>query len=163
MSTRGVVYVHSSPAAICPHVEWAISGCLGTRVSLQWTAQPAATGQLRAECAWSGTAGTGGKLVTALRAWPMLRFEVTEEPSPGVDGERFSHVPGLGLWHARMSANGDVVVGEDQLRALVGASRGPEAFAHQVDQLLGAAWDDALEPFRRAGDGAPVAWLHQVG
>lgn len=163
MSTRGVVYVHSSPAAVCPHVEWAISGTLGTRVTLHWTAQPAAPGQLRAECCWIGAASTGGALVKALRAWPMLRFEVTEEPSPGVDGERFCHVPGLGLWRARTSANGDVMVGEDQLRALVTGSHGPEAFAHQVDQLLGAAWDDALEPYRRAGDGAPVAWLHQVG
>jgi len=163
VSTRGAVYVHSSPAAVCPHVEWAISGTLGTRVTLQWTAQRAATGQLRAECSWTGRVGTGGALVTALRAWPMLRFEVTEEPSQGVDGERFCHVPGLGLWRARTSANGDVVVGEDQLRALVAGSRGPEAFAHQVDQLLGAACDDALEPYRRAGDGAPVAWLHQVG
>jgi hypothetical protein len=178
VSTRGVVYVHSSPAAVCPHVEWAISGTLGTRVTLQWTAQPAAHGQLRAECTWVGQVGTGGKLVAALRAWPMLRFEVTEEASPGVDGERFCYVPGLGLWRGRMSANGDIVVGEDQLRALVATamlapatgphahlpgSHGPEAFAHQVDQLLGAAWDEALEPFRRAGDGAPVAWLHQVG
>jgi hypothetical protein len=173
VSTRGVVYVHSSPSAVCPHVEWAISGTLGTRVTLQWTAQPAAHGQLRAECTWMGQAGTGGNLVKALRAWPMLRFEITEEPSPGVDGERFCYVPGLGLWRARVSANGDIVVGEDQLRSLVSTamlapadghrtSRGPEAFAHQVDQLLGAAWDEALEPFRRAGDGAPVAWLHQV-
>jgi Protein of unknown function (DUF3145) len=162
VSSRGVVYVHSSPAAVCPHVEWAISGVLGTRASLQWTAQPAGQGLLRAECTWVGAAGTGGALAKALRAWPMLRFEVTEEPSPGVDGERFCHVPGLGLWRGRISANGDTVVGEDQLRALVAVSRGPEAFAHQVDQLLGAAWDDALEPYRRAGDGAPVAWLHQV-
>ena len=28
--------------------------------------------------------------------------------------------------------------------------------------LLGTAWDAELEPFRRAGDGAPVRWLHQV-
>ena len=163
MSTRGVVYVHSSPAAVCPHVEWAISGTLGTRASLQWTAQPAAAGQLRAECTWVGDTGTGGKLVAALRAWPMLRFEVTEDPSAGVDGHRWCHTPQLGLWSGAMSANGDVMVGEDQLRALVAVARGPEAFAHQVDQLLGAAWDDALEAFRRAGDGAPVAWLHQVG
>jgi Protein of unknown function (DUF3145) len=163
VNTRGVVYVHSSPAAVCPHVEWAISGTLGMRVALQWVAQPAASGQLRAECTWTGAAGTGAALVKALRAWPMLRFEVTEEPSPGVDGERFCHVPGLGLWRTMISANGDVVVGENQLRALAAAASGPEAFAHQVGHLLGAAWDDALEPFRQAGDGAPVAWLHQVG
>lgn len=162
-STSGVVYVHSSPSAVCPHVEWAISGTLGTRAELQWTAQPAAPGQLRAECAWTGAAGTGGQLVKALRAWPMLRFEVTEEPSPGVDGERFCHVPGLGLWRARTSANGDIVVGEDQLRALLTRAAGVDAFAHHVDELLGSAYDEALEPFRRAGDGTPVTWLHRVG
>ncbi|GAA2776928.1 DUF3145 domain-containing protein [Saccharopolyspora taberi] len=161
--TCGVVYVHSSPSAVCPHVEWAISGALGVRTELRWTAQPAAPGQLRAECNWSGEPGTGAALVAALRAWPMLRFEVTEDPSPGIDGQRFCHVPGLGLWRACTSANGDVVVGEDQLRTLAANSRGPESFAHRVDQLLGAAWDDALEPFRRAGDGAPVTWLHRVG
>jgi hypothetical protein len=118
---------------------------------------------LRAECAWTGDAGTGAKLVAALRAWPMLRFEVTEEPSPGQDGERFCFAPVLGLWHARTSANGDIVVNEDQLRALAARARGGESFAHGVDELLGAAWDDALEPFRRAGDGAPVTWLHRVG
>jgi hypothetical protein len=93
----------------------------------------------------------------------MVRFEVTEEPSPGVDGERFCHAPGLGLWHARTSANGDIVVGEDQLRALVGRTRAGEPLAHKLDELLGASWDEALEPFRHAGDGAPVTWLHQVG
>jgi hypothetical protein len=93
----------------------------------------------------------------------MLRFEVTEEPSPGVDGQRFCHVPGLGLWRACTSANGDIMVSEDQLRTLAANSRGPEVFGQRVDQLLGSAWDDALEPFRRAGDGAPVTWMHRVG
>jgi hypothetical protein len=162
VSTRGVVYVHSSPTAVCPHVEWAISGVLGSRVTLRWTPQPAAPGQLRAECTWSGPVGSGGALTGALRAWPMLRFEVTEEPSTGVDGERFCHVPNLGLWRGRTSANGDIVVGEDQLRALltdVPANQVPG----RVHDLLGSAWDAALEPFRFAGDGAPITWLHQVG
>lgn len=162
-STSGVVYVHSSPSAVCPHVEWAISGTLSTRAELRWTAQPAAPGQLRAECAWTGKPGTGGEIVKALRAWPMIRFEVTEEASHGVDGQRFCHVPGLGLWHARTSANGDIVVAEDQLRAVVAAARGVDSFAHRVDELLGSGYDEALEPFRRAGDGTPVTWLHRVG
>lgn len=162
-STSGVVYVHSSPSAVCPHVEWAISGTLGVRADLRWAAQPAAPGQLRAECAWTGDAGTGSAMAGALKAWPMIRFEVTEDPSPGVDGERFCFAPGIGLWHAQTSASGDIVVTEDQLRALAVTSRGGESFAHNVDGLLGKAWDDALEPFRRAGDGAPVTWLHRVG
>ncbi|HZA18051.1 MAG TPA: DUF3145 domain-containing protein [Pseudonocardiaceae bacterium] len=163
MSTSGTIYVHSSPSAVCPHVEWAVAGVLQIRVDLQWTAQTAAPGQLRAECDWSGQPGAAAAVVNALRAWPMLRFEVTEQPSSGVDGERFCFVPGLGLWRARTSANGDIVVGEDQLRALAANARSGETFAHLLDQLLGAAWDEALEPFRRAADGAPVTWLHRVG
>ncbi|GGS40922.1 MULTISPECIES: DUF3145 domain-containing protein [Actinokineospora] len=162
-NTRGVVYVHSSPTAVCPHVEWAISGTLEARAELRWTPQPAAPGQLRAEYAWTGAPGSGGKLAAALRAWPMIRFEVTEDPSPGVDGERWCYAPALGLWHARTSANGDIVVGEDQLRALAAGARAGESFAFGVDELLGASWDEALEPYRRAGDGAPITWLHQVG
>lgn len=162
MSTRGVVFVHSSPSAVCPHVEWAISGVLGERVSLEWTPQAAAPGQLRAECSWYGPAGSGGALAGALRAWPMLRFEVTEEPSAGVDGERFCHVPVLGLWSGRTSANGDVVLSEDRLRTLL-AEVPPAQVQSRIEELLGSAWDAALEPFRLAGDGAAVTWLHQVG
>jgi hypothetical protein len=143
-------------------VEWAISGVLGTKVNLLWTPQPAAQGQLRAECSWSGPAGSGGALAGALRAGPMLRFDVTEEPSPGVDGERFCHVPTLGLWRGTTSANGDIVLGEDRLRALV--AEGPAAqLPMRINELLGTAWDEALESFRWAGDGSPVTWLHQVG
>lgn len=162
MNARGVVFVHSSPTAVCPHVEWAISGVLATKVALQWTPQPAVPGQLRAECTWSGPVGSGGALAGALRAWSMLRFEVTEEPTPGVDGERFCQVPTLGLWSGRTSANGDIVIGEDQLRTLLEQVPAAQLKARMND-LLGSAWDDALEPFRLAGDGAPVTWLHQVG
>ncbi len=166
MSTRGVVYVHSSPSAVSPHVEWALSGVLDARVVLSWSAQDAAPGLVRAECSWTGPVGTGSRLASALRAWGMLRFEVTEDPSPGTDGERFSHVPGLGLWHGRTSANGDIVLAEDQVRA---ALAGPvprdarDPLRARLDELLGSRWDDALEPFRCAGDGAAASWLHRVG
>ena len=62
--------------------------------------QPADPTTRRAECSWSGKPGTGAEFAAALRGWPMLRFEVTEEPSPGFDGERFMHVPGRGLFRA---------------------------------------------------------------
>ena len=140
MNARGVVFVHSSPTAVCPHVEWAISGVLGTKVSLPWTPQPAVHGQMRAECSWTGPAGSGGALAGALRAWSMLRFEVTEEPSPGVDGERFCHVPTLGLWRGTTSANGDIVIGEDRLRALLAeapAAQLPAAAARAARLGLG--------------------------
>jgi hypothetical protein len=93
----------------------------------------------------------------------MIRFEVTEEPSPGVDGQRFMHVPGRGLFAANVSANGDIVLGEDRLRGLIASARGPEGLAHALDRALGTAWDAELEPYRYAGDGAPATWLTRVG
>lgn len=163
MATRGVVYVHSCPPAVCPHVEWAIAGVLGVRVALTWTAQPAMSGVLRAECCWSGDPGTAGQIASALRAWPMLRFEVTEDPSAAGDGERFQYVPGRGIHRATVGACGDLMVGEQQLRELREKCATADDYAHAIDGLLGAAWDEELELYRKGGDGAPVTWLHQVG
>ena len=163
MPTRGVVYVHSTPLAVCPHIEWAIARVLAVPVSLQWSSQPVEPGARRAECSWSGRPGTGAEVATALRQWPMTRFEVTEEPSPGVDGQRFMHVPTRGLHSATMSANGDILLGEDRLRTLIANARGPETLSHLLDKALGTAWDAELEPYRYAGDGAPVTLLTRVG
>ncbi|MGO4202023.1 DUF3145 domain-containing protein [Rhodococcus sp. TAF43] len=158
-ATTGVIYVHSSPAAVCPHVEWALTSILDARANLRWTAQPAVGGTLRATCDWSGPVGTGSRLAAGLRAWPLLYFEVTENPSDGVDGERFSHVPGLGLWRGSTSANGDVVVGEMRLRALL--AKGADGFAAAVEHALGTPWDEVLEPYRSGGEGAEVTWLRR--
>ena len=162
MKSRGVVYVHSAPLAVAPHVEWAIARVLGSPVRLEWSSQPADPTTRRAECTWSGRPGTGAEFAAALRGWPMLRFEVTEEPSIGCDGERFMHVPGRGLFRAAMSVNGDIVIMEDQVRSVLAAARGSEAIAHALDLLLGTAWDAELEPYRYAGEGAPATWLTQV-
>lgn len=159
--TTGVLYVHSCPPALCPHVEWAVASELGIRVSLSWTAQPAAPGLLRAETGWRGRPGTAARLAGALRGWNPLRYEVTEEPSAGCDGERYAVTPTLGAHRSAMSANGDLLVGEDRLRTLLATAQGHE-LAHGLDALLGGPWDAELEPFREAGEGAPVTWLHQV-
>lgn len=162
MPTRGVVYVHSAPLAVCPHVEWAIARVLSTPVTLRWTVQPIEPGCRRTECGWTGKPGTGAELASALRQWPMLRFEITEEPSPGVDGERFMYAPGYGLFRAAMGAAGDIQIGEDRLRAIIATARGPETLAHALDRALGGSWDAELEPYRHAGDGAPDTLLTQV-
>jgi hypothetical protein len=93
----------------------------------------------------------------------MLRFEVTEEPSPGVDGERIMHVPARGLFRATASANGDIMIAEDRLRSLVAAAKGYEALAHSLERELGTPWDVELEPYRHAGEGSPVSLLTRVG
>ncbi len=166
-ATTGVVFIHASPAAVCPHVEWALSSTLepqgrrhsvgAARPILTWTAQPAMPRQLRAITNWVGPVGTGGRLANALRSWSVLRFEVTEDPSPGVDGHRFCHTPQLGLWSGPMSANGDVLVGEMRLRALMAS--GADTLAAELDSVLGTAWDEALEPFRGGSETAEAPWL----
>ena len=45
---------------------------------------------------------------------------------------------------------------------MLDAEAGKGALPDALDQLLGRPWDDELETFRHAGDGAPVRWLHQV-
>jgi hypothetical protein len=161
--TRGVVYVHSTPLAVCPHVEWAVSRVLTVPVSLHWSPQPLDPSARRAEFSWTGRPGTGAAIAGELRRWPMIRFEVAEEPSPGVDGERFMHVPGHGLFRAAIGAAGDIQVGEDKLRALMTQAKGPEALVHALRRALGTAWDEELEPYRHAGDGAQGTALTRVG
>jgi hypothetical protein len=161
--TRGVVYVHSTPLAVCPHVEWAIARALAAPVSLHWDAQPLDPGARRAEFRWTGQPGTGAAIAGELKKWQMVRFEVTEEPSPGLDGERFMHVPGRGLFRATTGVAGDIQVGEHQLRALLAQSREPEALAHALDTVLGTAWDADLEPYRCAAEEPPLSALPRVG
>lgn len=161
--TRGTVFMHTCPPALCPHVEWAISGVVAAPISLKWDAQPAAPGQFRAEYTWTGPRGSAARIASALRAWTMLRFEVTEEPSPGCDGERICHVPGRGIFRGIVGANGDFLVGEQQLRHLLATASSREDLDHGIQTLLGALWDADLEHYRHAGEGSPGTWLHQVG
>lgn len=163
MPACGVLYVHSCPPAVCAHIEWAVSRVLGIPVRLAWTAQPADPTTQRAECVWEGPPGTAGEVASALRQWPMIRFEVTEDASVGHDGERIAYAPGRGVFRSAISANGDIVVGEQRLRALLSMAGPPEALAHGIERLLGSDWDAELEPYRHAGDGAPVTWLYAAG
>ncbi len=162
--TRGVLFVHSAPRAIVPHVEWAVGAVLGHPVTLEWRAQPVLAGQVRAEATWSGPVGTASRLVSALRAWDRLRVEVTEDASEGHEGERYAFTPALGIFRAAMAPHGGVQVGEERLRAaLERAGDDPSLLDEEVRSLLGEPWDAELEPFRVAGDGVPVRWLHPTG
>ena len=162
-NTTGVVFLHCCPAALAPHVEWALAGVLARPVRLQWAAQPAAPQHLRAEATWTGPVGTAATLAGALRPWPMLVFEITQSATSVSDGERLAYVPGRGFHRSLISVNGDVVVGEERLRGLLSRARSAEDYAHGLAELLGTSWDAELEPYRQGGDGGPVTLLHQVG
>lgn len=160
----GVLFVHSAPRALIPHIEWAVGSALGRPAQLDWVDQPVLPGSLRTEFTWHGEAGTGASLASILRGWEHLRYEVTEEASPGVDGMRFLHTPDLGVFAAPMDAAGNMVVGEDRIRYAIEVAAGDaEEIARELRLALGEAWDDELEPFRHAGDRERVLWLHRVG
>jgi hypothetical protein len=96
---------------------------------------------------------------------------------------RYSYTPDLGLFSAVTMANGDILIPESRLRAAMtvaaaaasgvvrrarmGASGSSAERVYSLEEelarLLGQPWDDELEPFRCAGDGAPVRWLHATG
>jgi hypothetical protein len=130
---------------------------------MPWVGQPAAPGALRAELTWQARPGTAGAIASALSGWNRLRFEVTEDSSPGCDGVRYCYTPDLGTFTAVTGANGDIMVSEDRIRAVMTLAAGGSGIGtsleDQLARLLGTAWDNELEPFRRAADGAPVRWL----
>jgi hypothetical protein len=113
---RGVLYVHSSPRALCPHIEWAAGGALDRAVNFQWVEQPVLRGSMRTEFYWEGVQGTGAAIASALRGWEHLRFEVTEDATPGSDGGRWLHTPDLGIFFAQTDTAGNVVIPEDRIR-----------------------------------------------
>ncbi len=161
--TRGVVFVHSCPRALCAHVEWALADVTGARASLDWTPQPVAAGTVRGELPWTGATGTAARVVSALHSWGRVRFEVTEEPTAATEGERFSVTPSLGIYRAVVGVHGDIQVPEERLRgALARVALSGGSLEDEITSLLGGPWDVELEPFRYAGEGAAVRWLHQV-
>lgn len=162
-TTHGVVQIHSAPSALCPHVDWAVGGVFGVPVQLNWTPQPAERAAYRAEYTWTGPVGSSARLASALKGWQRLRFEVTEDATATSEGVRYSYTPALGIFHATTGLHGDVMISEQRLKlAVVREALGGRSLHDAVVDLLGTAWDDELEVFRQAGDGAEVRWLHQV-
>ncbi len=163
-AARGVIYVHSAPRALCPHVEWAASRALGRAVNFDWAEQPVMNGAHRAEFYWEGDRGTGAVIASALRGWEHLRYEVTEDPSNGGDGFRWMHTPDLGIFCAQVDSAGNMVVAEDRIRsAMERAGTNALELHRELRLALGQEWDDELDVFRYASDHSPVIWLHKVG
>ncbi|MFW6599356.1 DUF3145 domain-containing protein [Propionibacteriaceae bacterium Y2011] len=162
-SSRGVLYVHSAPGALCPHVEWAAAAVFGDPARFDWTVQPAERSSYRTEFAWTGPAGTAARLTSAFQGWQRIRFEVTEDPTATSEGVRYAYTPDLGVFQAAIGQHGDIMVPEERIKhAIATDALGGKDLLASLDELLGRPWDDELEVFRHAGEDAPVRWLHQV-
>jgi hypothetical protein len=155
------------PPPLCPHLEFALSAELEQPIGLRWGAQSSAPGDLTATVELPGAPGMAGRVAARLRRLGPVTFEIVEASSVGADAERYSYTPDLGLFRASLAANGDIVVGEGQLRALLLASHDDRTaaatLAHGLERLLGTAWDEELEPLRRGGEQAPVSWFRRTG
>jgi hypothetical protein len=163
-TARGVLFVHSAPRALCPHIEWAAGRALGRAVNFDWDPQPVLKGSQRTEFYWEGPRGTGAVLASALRGWEHLRFEVTEDAGLGTDGGRWMHTPDLGIFFAQTDTVGNTVIPEDRVRYAMDVAGANATELHRELRLaLGQAWDDELEAFRHASQDSAVVWLHKVG
>lgn len=160
---RGVVFIHSCPRALSPHLQWALTRAFGIEVTVDWAEQPIAPSAVRAEILWSGPVGTGAKVASALLAFHQARYEVTEDAGAGRMGERFAATPALGLFRGDIGEHGDVMVCEERLRsALTQSTLTGDGLAEEIARLIGTPWDDELEPFRCAHEGSTVRVLHDV-
>jgi hypothetical protein len=160
---RGVLFVHSCPRAVSPHLEWALAKVFGSDLSIDWADQPIAPNQVRAEIIWSGEPGTGARIASALLAFSGIRYEVTEESRLDAEGERFAATPALGLFRGSIGLHGDVMVHEERLRSLMSQpGLGTHDVMSELGRLIGRPWDDELEAFRIAHEGSTVRVLHQV-
>ena len=67
------------------------------------------------------------------------------------------------MFRSTIGIHGDMMLSEDRVRSAMAESESPDELLTRLRHLLGAEWDQELEPFRYAGEGASVRWLHQVG
>lgn len=163
--TTGVLYIHSAPRALAPHIDWAASGVLDVPARLQWREQPVGRSLVRAELTWRGREDTGARLASAIRGWDDVRFEVIQDPTAAADGARWSCTPELGIYHAATDRAGNTVLGEDRVRACIeraAGSRDPRALEKELAIALGEPWDEDLEIYRHAGEGVRMRWLQRV-
>ena len=148
-ATKGVtghLVIHSSPAALRAHIEWAIHNLLGTSQQISWSAQPHSPGTIRCTVSYKDLKGVASHLASTLRGWHYLRFEITE--SDGTTGEMYRFTPDLGMHRAVIDGAGSVMVEENKILNALASSFDEESLRECIEKALGTAWDQELEIYR---------------
>lgn len=160
----GVLVVHSAPRALCSHIEWAVNALIGAPLKFRWRTQSLGSDSMRVEVYWDAPAGAGAQLSSSLIGWQDIRYEVTEDPSAGCTGTRFSYTPELGLYSASIDAAGNTVLTEARIASLLTeAGNDVNAIRVAFTNALGAPWDRALEPYRASLFDDSIRLLHGAG
>lgn len=142
----GLVVVHSAPSALRSHIEWALHNAIGQPISLRWNTQPHCAGTYRTVLRYRDRKGLATSIVSALRSWHYLRFEVSEIDEEG--GELFRFTPDLGLHRADIDGSGAILVRENLIESALRSSFDEESLRLALESALGKEWDEELEIYR---------------
>jgi hypothetical protein len=151
--SEGLVLIHRAPVALLTHVEWTISGISGNPSKINWIKDELSDSVFRGSVAVDCGLKDGATLASAFMNLKQLSFEVIYQSA--LLGARWSFTPSLGMFHCTADEAGNLVVGENQLRASIERA-GSNILKLQAElrKLLGQAWDDELEPYRELIGGA---------
>ena len=151
--SEGMVLIHRAPSSLLTHVEWTISGISGNPTKINWIKDESSDSVFRGSVAVDCGLNDGATLASAFMNLKQLSFEVIHQSA--LAGARWSFTPSLGMFHCATDEAGNLVVGENQLRAST-EKAGSNILKLQAElrKLLGQAWDDELEPYRELIGGA---------
>jgi hypothetical protein len=151
--SEGLVLIHRAPSSLLTHVEWTISGISGNPSKINWIKYESSDSVFRGSVAFDCGLNDGATLASAFMNLKQISFEVIHQTA--LAGTRWSFTPGLGMFHCATDEAGNLVVGENQLRASI-EKAGSNILKLQAElrKLLGQAWDDELEPYRELIGGA---------
>lgn len=156
---RGFLTIHSAPSALRHHLDWAIQAEFGNWIKPSWNPQPLLPGTFRTQLEFRAPRGSAAKIASVLRSWHYLNFEVIETGDTG--GELFRCTPELGIHRAVIDQSGAVLVSENQLNSILSSAFDEESIREGVAEILGNAWELALEKFRGA-DLQELPRLHAI-
>ena len=150
---HGYLYIHAAPRSVLKNLEWGLAEALQSPLSLNWQPQPLKSGSFRSDISWNGIQGTASKLVSNLKGWHYLTFELFESPSIGSDGSLYMFTPELGLFRGTVGSHGDLMINENQIQKILDDNLRTVAVLDALETLMGKKWDEALDPFRHVAMG----------
>jgi len=145
----GDLRIYSAPRALIRHIQWSLNQIFGEPIDIDWQPQRLAAGTLSTEYQWRGESYLASTIASTLKSWHYLRFEVREFSTLGGEGVLYRCTPELGLHQAVTSSTGDVMIHENRILTALHGHNDFEALQESLHEILGTAWDEELEWYRR--------------